>query len=257
MKILISNDDGIDSRGIRELAEALASIDDTEIYVSAPQFQQSAMSHSISMRNAMQIKDVEFRHAKRAMMIDGTPADCVMLGVRYLHSQGVDIDIVYAGINEGSNLGTDTLYSGTVGAAMEGALCGKPSIAVSVANHSPSNFKAAADLAKAVYPKVLEKMDPGTIININTPDLPPEEIKGLKITRTGRRDYSEWFTATKNEEGIDEYRYAGDPIIYSSKDKTIDVIAVQEGYASITPLMFDLTEYNKMKEIAEWDLKLD
>jgi 5''/3''-nucleotidase SurE len=257
MKILISNDDGIKARGIRELTTAMASIEGTEIYICAPETQQSGKSHSISMEKPMQITEVSYEGAEMAVMVNGTPADCVMLGIRYFHSQGIDIDIVYSGINEGSNLGTDTIYSGTVGAAVEGALCGKPSVAVSVASHKPEHFEAACRLAKLVYPRVVEAMDPSMIVNINTPNLKEDEIKGTMVTRIGRREYDEWFTPHKNDNGITEYWYAGDPIVYDSDDITIDVIAVQEGYASITPIMYDSTAHDKIEILQKWNIDLN
>ncbi|MEE3361968.1 MAG: 5'/3'-nucleotidase SurE [Anaerovoracaceae bacterium] len=253
MRVLIANDDGIFSTGIAKLTEALGTIEETEIYVCAPRTQQSGKSHSISMSKPMEVTELAFSNAKLALSVNGTPADCVMLGLRYLQAKGIDIDMVFSGINEGSNLGTDTIYSGTVGAAMEGALCGKPSVAVSVETHSPTHFEAAQELAVQAYYRVKEMMDPMTVININTPDIPKEEIKGVKVTRVGRREYDAWFDSELSG-GVRRYRYGGDPVVYKSKNTDIDVIAVQEGYASVTPLMFDLTAHDKLEEIRRWKL---
>lgn len=251
MKVLIANDDGICSTGIEKMVEALSSIDGVELYVCAPKTQQSGKSHSITMRSSMEVNELAYSGAEFALSVDGTPADCVMLGLKYLQTKGVDIDMVFSGINEGSNLGTDTIYSGTVGAAMEGALCGKPSVAVSVETHHPTHFGAAQELAVQAYYYVKETMDPMVILNINTPDIPKEEVKGVAVTRVGRREYSPWFDAEESG-GVKKYRYGGEPVVYKSKNTGIDVIAVQEGYASVTPLMFDLTAHDKLEEIRRW-----
>jgi 5'-nucleotidase len=163
--------------------------------------------------------------------------------------------MVFAGINHGGNLGTDTLYSGTVAAAIEGCLCGKPSVAVSVNSHTPSHFEFACELALKTLRKVYGKIDSKTAININTPDLPISEIKGVKYARLGRREYIENFKQRKSESGTMEYWYTGRPKIYESLPSDIDVIAMQEGYATITPLKYDLTNHELIKEIESLDIE--
>ena len=257
MKILISNDDGIDAVGIYELTKALSEV--AEVYVCAPHQQRSAASHSISFRDPIRVKKTEFDNAAMALEVTGTPADCVKLGLKVLEDIGIHIDMVFSGINLGGNMGTDTLYSGTVAAAIEGSVCGKPSVAVSVNSHNASHFEYACMLAVKCAQNAYGRLMPGTVLNINTPDLPAREIKGTRITTIGKRDYEPWLVLESGEEhnpdNIDLcYRYGGEPIKYDMEDKNADVVAVDEGYASITPLMHNLTAADMIDEIKKWRL---
>jgi len=255
MKILVVNDDGIGLRGIHELVRTLSGA--AEIYVSAPHEQRSGSGHSISIGVPVYMREIDFPDAAAAMEVTGTPADCVKLGLKYFEEKGIGIDMVYSGINHGGNLGTDTLYSGTVSAAMEGMICGKPSVAVSVCNHYPEHFGYACDLSLSVLEKAADKLDAGTVLNINVPDLPSEDIKGIKYTHLGIREYEEWFRAKKNDRGETEYWYSGEPVIYDSDDLSVDVIAMQKGWASITPMKRDLTDYGLINEISRWEVEKD
>lgn len=150
MNILISNDDGIDAIGIKRLVEAMGTCAD--IYVVAPDTQRSASSHALSLRKEITVREVEFPGAKYALECNGTPADCVKLGLDLLKKKGIHMDAVYAGINLGANLGTDNMYSGTVSAAAEGMLEGIPAVAVSVCSHDATYFEGACKLAVDVLP---------------------------------------------------------------------------------------------------------
>lgn len=250
MNILVSNDDGINAQGIGELVKALSNI--ATVYVSAPHTQRSATSHAITVGKPITIKEVEFENAKMGLEVTGTPADCVKLGIKYFKAKGILMDMVFSGINHGGNLGTDTLYSGTVSAAIEGALGGIPSVAVSVNSHEPKHFSYACELAVNTF-EAMAKNNKGVMtMNINVPDLPKEEIKGVKYTRLGVREYDEWFTPKETESGETEYWYQGKPVVYNSKNDSIDVIADQEKYASITPLKFDLTNHDLIEDIKKW-----
>lgn len=253
MKILVANDDGIRAEGIYQLVRALSSVAD--IYVCAPHVQRSASGHSISIGVPLKIEEVPFDYAKLALEISGTPADCVKLGLKVLESKDIKIDMVFAGINHGGNLGTDTLYSGTVSAAIEGAFNGIPSVAISVNSHFPKNFEYACDLAVKTLKRVYGKLDCDTILNINVPDLPTDQLKGLKFTRLGKREYENWFREEKNEAGTNEYWYAGIPIIYENLEEDIDVISMQDGYASITPLHYDLTSHKLLVDLKKWGIE--
>jgi len=252
MNILIANDDGIEAKGIHELAAALAG--EADIYISAPHVQRSAAGHSITIGKPLKIKDVKFENARRALEVTGTPADCVKLGLRFLEHEGIGIDMVYSGINHGGNLGTDTLYSGTVSAAIEGVLCGLPAVAVSVNDHEPRDFTYACDLAVKTFRAACGRLDNRTVLNINVPNMPAEEVKGLRCTRLGIREYKEWFHPRCNETGEMEYWYKGEPVVYKSNNENIDVIAMQNGYASITPLQYNLTNYELIDEIRNWNI---
>lgn len=250
MNILVANDDGIQARGINELVKALSEV--ATVYVCAPDSQRSASGHGITVSKPIYCEEVEFDGAELAMQLSGTPADCVKLGMNMLAERGIKVDMVFSGINHGGNLGTDTLYSGTVSAAIEGIICGVPSVAVSVDSHEAEYFEYACYLAVETTKKAYGKMSADTVLNINTPNLPREEIKGLKYTTLGRREYNEFFTPIKTEDGRIAYRYTGDPVIYEGLPDTIDVIAMQNGYASITPLRKDLTDYKLVDRISEW-----
>lgn len=257
MKILISNDDGIQAQGIYELAKALSEV--AEIYICAPHQQRSAASHSISFRDSIRISKTDFDNAVMALETTGTPVDCVKLGLKVLSDIGIEIDMVFSGINLGGNMGTDTLYSGTVAAAIEGSICGKPSVAVSVNSHDAVNFDYACNLAVKCARNAYGRLKPGTVLNINVPDIPADKIKGTKITRLGKRDYEPWFVLESGEEhnsdNIDlHYRYGGSPIRYDMEDQNADVVAVDEGYASITPLIHNLTAEDMMEEVKTWRL---
>lgn len=253
MNILIANDDGIDARGIHELAEALSEVAD--IYICAPDSQRSASGHGITVSKPITADETEFNGAKLAIKLSGTPADCVKLGLRILEQKGIEIDMVYSGINHGGNLGTDTLYSGTVSAAIEGTICGKPAVAVSVNSHTPEHFQYACLLAKQAFEKTKDRLSPDTVLNINVPDLPADQVKGVKYATLGNREYKEFFAPIKTDDGKTQYMYSGDPVIYEGLPDTIDVIAMQNGYATITPLHRDLTDYKLMDEIKNWRIE--
>ena len=259
MKILVVNDDGIESRGIYELVRALHEDAGAEVYVVAPDGQRSAASHAITLLTPIDAWPVEFEGAEMAFAISGLPADCVAVGVKIMKDKGIDIDMVFAGINHGSNIGTDTIYSGTVGAAMEGSIYGYPSVAVSVDSHKPQHFKYACELAVDTIKKTGGKWDPKVTVNINTPDLPAEEIKGVRYTVIGEREYTNDIkhNDTKHDGrrgDVCSYIYGGEPVKYDDKSLIYDVIAIQEGYASITPLHKDWTAGFAIEEMKNWRL---
>ncbi len=249
-KILVTNDDGINAEGIKILVKALSK--KAEVYISAPHDQRSATGHGITVGKPITMTKVNFEGAKMAVECTGLPADCVKLGQKYYESLGIKFNFVYSGINHGGNLGTDTLYSGTVSAAVEGALCKIPAVALSVNSHEPVHFEYIEELIESTFDNISKNLKAGTVLNINVPHLPKEEVKGIKFTRLGIREYREWFTPLAPPSDVTEYKYKGEPRKYDSTNTNIDVIADQEGYASITPLKFDLTDHEKINEIKEW-----
>lgn len=250
MNILVANDDGIHARGIGELVKALSEV--ATIYVCAPDSQRSASGHGITVSKPITVEETELYGAALAIKTSGTPADCVKLGMKLLEEKGIKIDMVFSGINHGGNLGTDTLYSGTVAAAMEGVLCGVPSAAVSVDSHEAEHFEYACHLAVEAVKKAYGKMSADTVLNINTPNLPRKEIKGLKYATLGKREYVEFFENAETEDCGRAVRYSAEPVVYEGLPDSIDVIAMQEGYATITPLHRDLTDYELVDKISEW-----
>ena len=250
MNFLIVNDDGITSEGIVALAEALAP--HGNLYVCAPDRQQSGKSHSITIVGTIFVHETEFPMATKAWRVNGTPADCTKIGIQFCKEMGVDIDIVFSGINKGSNLGADTLYSGTVGAAMEGVLLGYRAVAVSVYGHYAKNFEPAGDLAVQCIPMVMA-MEPGRVININTPDLPREEIKGIAYGTLGPSFFVDGFVQREGN----EYGLEGDIPDYKHLGLSVDIGANCNGYATITPLDPDFTDKELLAHMAEnWSLKL-
>ena len=254
MNLLVTNDDGVEARGIRELVKALAPLGD--VYVFVPDSQKSACGHGLTMRAPIVVKPVEIQHAKKAWTLSGTPADCVKLGLQILAREGATADLVYSGINHGANLGTDTLYSGTVSGALEGVINGIPSIAVSVDSHEACYFEEACRMAAQACTIASEKLDGGTMLNINLPNLPREELKGLRITRLGPREYTQWFRTEEDKEGNQVFFYSGQPVVYEDLPEDMDVVAIQDNCVSITPLHIDLTRHDKMEDVKAWDFVL-
>ena len=251
MNILLANDDGIEARGLRELAAALTERAGADVYIFAPDGQRSAASHAITLNRPVRLWPVEYEGVKEAFALDGTPADCVAIGLKHLKSKGIEVDMVFAGINYGSNVGTDTVYSGTVGAALEGSIQGYPSVAVSVDNHWAKYFDFACDLAVDTIRKTGGKWDSDIMININTPDLPAEEIKGVCYTTIGHREYIN-DVQVETEGEVTTYVYGGEAVLYDSDENQYDVIAIENGYATITPLQRDMTAYNASQLLADW-----
>jgi len=259
--ILVVNDDGIDAVGVHKLAEALAETGN--VYVSSPHIQQSATGHGITIGKLVFIEEIDFPEAIRAISMEGTPADCVKIGLEHYRNLGIEMDMVFSGFNHGNNLGTDTLYSGTVSAAVEGAICGLPSAAMSISSNfsrfrKPDHFETAMKLAVQIAKSEMFSKRVGTnakeldinfifkdhvILSVNIPDLPPDEIKGLKICPLSYRAYEEWFQEGTNEEGRTGYHYSGTPKFTgeANADES-DIIANSLNYATITPLCIDLTK---------------
>ena len=261
MNIMISNDDGIHARGINELIRALHEEAGATIYVCAPDGQRSASGHGITMNERIRVSEVLVDGAELAYQTSGLPADCVKVGLEFFARAGVTMDMVFAGINHGANLGTDTLYSGTVAAALEGSICGIPSVAVSVDSHQAEHFDYACELAvnaaRAIGKQIEEgTADARTVLNINVPNKPKDQVKGLRYCTLGERRYEEEYFPLEGDEIMipGEFTYSGDPLYYTGLPDHIDVIANQDGYATISPIHIDLTRYDKMEEIQTWGL---
>ena len=246
-KILISNDDGIGACGIRMLTAALSEAAD--VYVCAPHRQRSASGHGITIREGICAEETEVPGAKAAYAITGTPVDCVKLGLFLLRNQGINIDMVFSGINHGSNLGTDAVYSGTVSAALEGSLKGCPAVAVSVTADDPAHFEAACSLAVCFAEEGAEWIGKDTTININVPDLAAEDIRGVRIAPLGKQLYAEEYLPGERADGTKIYFYHGEELPPAEEEQGTDVRFASEGYATITPIHADLTFEAKLREI--------
>lgn len=251
MNVLITNDDGISSPGIYSLAKQF--MNEGNIIVSAPDRQRSACSHSITMHTPISASKYRFFDLDiDAYSVSGTPVDCVKLGCEKLANNR--IDIVLSGINDGANLGNDVLYSGTVSAAIEGAMLGIPSIALSLTGHDSSqrDYATAAKYAYIIYKKfLLSGFTPGTVLNVNIPPCSENEIKGIIATSLGTRKYKNNYEERKDPRGNTYYWLAGD-IIKTENHNTTDIYAVENNYVSITPMHFELTKTDYINAINRW-----
>ena len=257
MNILVSNDDGINAEGIRRLAETLSGLGD--VYVFAPDSERSASSHALSIIDDITVRRLpegSFPATKEAYSVKGTPADCVKIGIDLLRRRGIETDIVYAGINHGGNLGSDTMYSGTVSAAAEGVFEGKPAVAVSVNSHAPRYFEGCLSLAERILPFALKTAGKGQLISINTPDVPLSEIKGVAPAKLGEVEYDQWFKVIDEKENAITYRYGGQPVESEGWDEDTDALLIRRGYATIAVVRYDLNDYEGLEEVKKWGIKL-
>ncbi|MFQ5896693.1 MAG: 5'/3'-nucleotidase SurE [Candidatus Methylomirabilia bacterium] len=240
--LLVTNDDGIFADGLTALVEALADLG--EVYVVAPDRERSTVGHSLTLHRPLRVEQV----AERRYAVNGTPSDCVNLGV--LGLLPAPPSLVAAGINHGGNLGDDVTYSGTVSAAMEGTLLGVPSLAISQIDAERRGFQEATRIAGLIATRILvEGLPAKTLVNVNVPRDP---VRGMRLTRLGHRVYSEKVVEEMDPRGRTYYWIgAGEPV-WEDRDGT-DVLAVQEGYASVTPLHLDLTHYEALGRMASWD----
>ena len=250
-RILITNDDGIQARGIRALAEVLSEIG--EVYVVAPDREKSACGHGITMRIPMVVERVTVPFAREAWMVTGTPTDCVKLGIRELVK---DVDLVISGINHGANLGEDCFYSGTVAGAAEGTFAGLPSMAVSVCSTAPENYVPAMRIARRLVRDMIENgLAPGIMLNVNVPDLPQEELGEIRVTQLGHVRYLENFRSALSGYGDRYYWYNGEAVKLP-QDPQADIQAIRDGCISVTPLQFDLTDQAYRETLKSWDIRL-
>lgn len=244
MKILLSNDDGVHAKGIEVLYKALCEI--AEVAVIAPDRNCSGASNSLTLINPLRATTLE----NGFVSVNGTPTDCVHLGVNQLLDEAPDL--VVAGINNGANLGDDTLYSGTVAAATEGRHLGLPAIAVSLCSKREAHYETAAavtvKLIKALKSHPLPK---DQIININVPDIPLSELKGMQVTRLGARHKAETMTRQLDPWNRDVYWYGSLGQELDAGEGT-DFYAIKQGYAAITPLKVDMTAHESLDPLSSW-----
>lgn len=251
MRILLSNDDGVNAKGILVLAEELRKI--AEVVVIAPDRNRSGASNSLSVQVPVRIYELD----DGRFSVTGTPTDCVHLALTgYFDTK---FDIVVSGINHGANMGDDILYSGTVAAATEGRMLGMPSVAVSLAAKEGKwmNFSAAATITRQLVEKLHTHtltLPVGTILNLNVPDVPLEEIRGMEITRLGKRHVAEPAVKELDPRGYAVY-WVGASGLEADAGEGTDFNAIREKKVSITPLQVDMTNYNAFEKISEWLIK--
>lgn len=264
MKLLISNDDGISSLGIRTLANTLAEAGH-DVSVVCPDRERSATGHSLTLHQPIRAEMVEavFHPAINAWACDGTPSDCVKLALWALLDSPPDL--VLSGINQGANLGTEILYSGTVSAAMEGMIEGIPSIALSLTSHTHKDFQPAANFAKLLVQDLeVQPLPDLMLLNINIPPIAWEEIVGVTLTRQGVRRYVDVFDQRIDPRGKTYYWLTGEiledveppPGLNISPNLPIDVEVIRKNFISITPLQYNLTYANALQKLSTWNFKL-
>jgi len=252
-RILVSNDDGIAAEGLTALARALEAV--AEVTVVAPEREQSAASHSLTLHKPLRVYEV----GPRRFAVSGTPTDCVNMAVHKLMPEPPHI--VVSGINRGANLGDDVTYSGTVSAAMEGTLLGLPSVAISQLFWEPAGFDTAADFAATLVRSLLEGADrgrrlpPDTLLNVNVPDLPADRIQGARWTVQGKRHFTKEQVVEKVDPRGRKYYWVGGSEIEWVGNPQSDHTAVLEGYISVTPVHLDLTDHRALAALAGWGLE--
>lgn len=245
MYILISNDDGYQAAGILALAGRLGSV--ARVTVIAPERDRSGASNSLTLEDPIRVNKVD----KDSYRVQGTPTDCVHVALTGFLEQ--DPDMVFSGINAGANLGDDILYSGTVAAAMEGRYLGLPAVAISLAgNAQPLHYDTAARVALKLLEQIQDDPLPvDTILNVNVPDLPWEEIQGLHATRLGSRHRAEAVIKEHDPRGRPIY-WIGPPGSEQDSGPGTDFFAVRNGYVSVTPIQVDLTRYSSLEQVSGW-----
>lgn len=251
MKILVSNDDGIDSAGIHALVNSLKEIAD--VTVVAPHKEQSAVGHAITMQTPLRVFEYHRDGKFFGYAIDGTPADCVKIGIRNIMNEYPDLMV--SGINHGSNTAVNIIYSGTVSAAREAAIMDVPSMAVSVTSHSVNDFSFAAEIAKKLALEIHKRGIPkGTMLNVNVPNLPKSEIAGIQITMQGKSKWDDVYEKRVDPYGRNYYWLTGN-LIELDDSIEYDQIAIKNNYVSVTPVHFDLTDYDMYKKMKSWNVE--
>ena len=247
MNILISNDDGILARGLSLLGDAAGDLG--RVTVVAPDREQSATSHSLTLHRPIRAT----RRADGAYQVDGTPTDCVLLALDALMPEKPDF--VFSGVNHGPNMGEDVLYSGTVAAAMEGLAAGIPSVAISYGSFDLEHLESHRDGLTRLLSGIvaIESFPRDTLLNVNLPPIPGDEVKGVKVTHLGSRVFHEEVARMKDPWGRDIYWIGGGHVTWSGGADS-DFRAVKDGFISVTPLHVDMTNYDLLEAARGWGL---
>lgn len=251
MNILVTNDDGVLSPGLQVLAAACRDV--AEVTVVAPDREQSAQSHALTMTRPLR----PVRRPDGSWQVDGTPTDCVLLAIE---APLVDHrpDFVFSGINHGPNMGEDVLYSGTVSAAMEAVVLGIPGVAFSFAGRRDDLIASYGDLVTGLVRRIvsLDDIPPNTLLNINLPGIPADEVKGVRVVRMGSRFFQNSMTRHQDPWGREVYWIGGGTTTWTGESDT-DHAVVREGYVAITPLHLDLTAHAQLETVRSWALALE
>ena len=249
MRVLVTNDDGYAAAGLRVLASAAEALG--AVTIVAPDREQSATSHSLTLHHPLRAHPMP----SGGWTVDGTPTDCVMVAVSELLDERPDV--VLSGINHGPNMGEDVLYSGTVSAAMEATVLGIPAIAFSYSGDRFDDLEGWENPVRRLLLSMLDEdsFPADTLLSVNLPPLPPDQVRGVRVTSLGRRRYSDSITRALDPSGR-EYFWIGGGISEWSGSPDSDFRAIANGMVSVTPLHLDLTNYGLLEEVRGWDLKI-
>ncbi|VAX25226.1 5'-nucleotidase SurE [hydrothermal vent metagenome] len=251
MKFLLTNDDGIEAEGLKTMARALSDIGD--VTVVAPETEMSAVGHSITIADPLRVRRVFRDKTLFGTAVNGTPADCVKIAIKAIMKQPPDM--VISGINHGQNVATNIIYSGTVSAATEGMILGIPSVAISLSSFISKDFSVAADYGLRVILKAHDKGIPAdTLLNVNVPTVPSNEIQGIKICRNGVSKFKEVFERRVDPRQNDYY-WQGGQMEMNGKDNDADIYWLQKNWVTVTPIRFDLTDHDFLQKMKEWSFK--
>ncbi len=251
MNILITNDDGIHAPGIFALKKALDIIGN--VLVVAPDTERSAVGHAITLSDPLRVSEVYKDDSLFGWAVNGTPADCVKLGIRCISKK--PIDIVVSGINLGPNTATNIMYSGTVSAAAEAVIMGVPGLAISLTSFDTPEFEYSSRLAQQLTKKIIENGLPeGTLLNVNVPPLKQEEIEGIVITRQGKGRYEESFDKRIDPNNRTYYWLSGKRMNLDHEDDVDDVV-IRHNKVSITPVRYDLTDTDMLEKLQHWNIE--
>jgi 5'-nucleotidase len=250
--ILVTNDDGITAPGIATLVEVMKTLGD--VVVVAPDKAQSGMGHAITINSTLRINKVKIYGVKDEYSCSGTPVDCVKFAVNKIMHRKPDLCV--SGINHGTNMSINVIYSGTMSAAVEGAIEGIPSIGFSLSDYTiNADFTASKKIVKVIAEKVLQNGLPaGVCLNVNIPKLKSELIKGIKVCRQAKATWIEKFDERHDPNGQAYYWLTGKFENFDSKEKDTDVWALENNYVSVVPTQFDMTAHKSIKELAKWKL---
>ena len=247
----MTNDDGIYSTGIETLANALKQI--SEVVVVAPSEEQSAVGHGITMKYPLRVTDYYKNGNFFGYAVEGTPADCVKMGIRNI--MGESPDLVISGINHGSNTAINIIYSGTVSAAREAAIMDVPAIAISLTSHEAKDFRFAGKVATLIAQKVVEHGLPrGTLLNVNVPNYPESEIAGILVTEQSKSKWDDIYEKRTDPFGKDYYWLTGKLVEIENEQKS-DQLAIRNKFVSVTPIHFDLTDYDTLEKMKSWEIE--
>ena len=247
---MVTNDDGVTSPGLHALVAAMRELG--AVSMVAPETEHSAIGHAITTATPLRVNEFALNGKAVGLSVNGTPADCVKLAVGTLLGQRPDL--VVSGINLGPNTATNIIYSGTVSAATEARMLGIPSIAISIGTFKDPLWETAATYAQRVARMVLKhRLPPKVLLNVNVPNLPLGEVKGVRFTRQGDSGYDETFELHSDPRSVPYYMRVGSYRV-SDLDESTDALSLAQGFVSVTPVSFDLTSYEMVEVLSRWEL---